>query len=389
MLLSIGFNMPIINPLMKFVIPADIRNVINKLSTSCFTNTHCLKFEAFIIFKKFLKNKNKMKFLNVVAIVTQGFGNRIRAVASACVLAKLRGCTATIIWNPADECNIRFSDVFMSSAMVNVIEGQEGINHIENVKKRGLYYYNPTVHTNVVLTSSDDTVDTLIVCGGHEYKDPNMSETVFIAAKNAVYTSLCPTNEIETLIRHWETRNDVCIKNLVGVHLRVYVDRFDRADIYDFQKDTSVADTLATLATIRQRSLDSLNVPMFFLACNHLESISIMKSSFNELLTYDGALQCETSDRSNVESMKQSIIEFILLSRCRFIVGTYNSSFSDEAAIFGSISMKICANINPSLMPYHIYGHSIQMGRNVVCPNLTQMRTFIQFYPETKIETGN
>jgi hypothetical protein len=161
------------------------------------------------------------------------------------------------------------------------------------------------------------------------------------------------------------------------------VDRFDRADIYDFQKDTSVTDTLDTIAIIQANAQRSNSPELgFFIACNHAEAIQSMKQACAErstnkqhIVTYES--NDEISDRSNSCSMKQSVIEFILLSRCRFIVGTYRSSFSDEAAIFSRLSMKICANKIPSSEPYHSYGQVMCMGRNIVCPDSNLICSFL------------
>jgi hypothetical protein len=296
----------------------------------------------------------------------------MRAVASACVLAKFRGVSVTIIWDPAEDCNIRFTDVFMPTARVNIVEGQDGVDIIEQVKN-GTYFYNPQVHTNCVLKSVDTphTVETLIVCGGHEYKDPTMSEASFINAKNEVYASLVPNEEIEGAIRKWQVSRAVCVQDLVGIHLRLYEDRFDSDDTNEFQKECT-ATIVDTLTTIR-----SVGYEGCFLACNNTEvTHALINATGEKLVTYVGVSE-ETADRSKKESMKQSVIEFVLLSRCRYIIGTYSSSFSDEAALFGDISMKICANMQASSEPYHSYGHVVYMGRNVICPDTNQICEFL------------
>ena len=63
-------------------------------------------------------------------------------------------------------------------------------------------------------------------------------------------------------------------------------------------------------------------------------------------------------DRSSSDDMIISIAEFIILSQSNLIIGSYNSSFSDEASFF---------NMSPKLMPieskknisYLCYGLSV------------------------------
>lgn len=302
----------------------------------------------------------------VFAFVQQGFGNRMRAIASAVILASLNNTRATIIWEPSEECNIHFHEIFLPHNLpFTLLSQHDAIKHLQNLDS---FHFEKHTHTNTILSENHTTVNALVIQGGHEYKDPQISESQFISQKCNVYKSLQPTPQISSTINQWTSQNNPAL--LIGIHLRVYIDQFDRADVYDFQKDTSIQNTLETIQTIHNNN----NNLKFFLACNHEPSkLNILKKC-KELNIHTSSLHnhqnISLSDRSTKNSMLHSIAEFIILSKCLFIIGTYRSSFSDEAAAFnGNISMKICANTTPSNEPYHCYGLQIISNRNILFPN--------------------
>lgn len=306
----------------------------------------------------------------VFAFVTQGFGNRMRAIASAVILASLNNTRATIIWEPSEECNIHFHEIFDIHQQLpfTLLTIHTALETLKNIKS----YHFERIHTNTILSNDNiDTVNALVVEGGHEYKDPRITVSEFITQKHNVYNSLQFTPQITSIANQLETKNPSL---LIGIHLRVYIDQFDqfdKDDVYEFQKNTAIQNTMNTIQTIHNNNKNL----MFFLACNHLPSKQTLIQKCNELniktICFDQSNTSQILSNRNIkDSMIQSIAEFITLSKCLFIIGTYKSSFSDEATAFNKqLSMKICPNPIPFNEPYHCYGLENIHNKNILHPN--------------------
>ena len=71
-------------------------------------------------------------------------------------------------------------------------------------------------------------------------------------------------------------------------------------------------------------------------------------------------------ERDQKEAILNSVIDFLVLSDCRFILGTHYSSFSDEAC-FMNLICKYCMSSHLSSLGYHTYGYDQKL--NMILPN--------------------
>jgi len=112
-------------------------------------------------------------------------------------------------------------------------------------------------------------------------------------------------------------------KGAVGVHIRrgdhTKAKQFSPLSAFINAMDAEPADTVFVVAT------DSANERM----------------TINE--QYKGRVwfPAETLSRMTQKGMEGAVLDFIALSRCKKILGSYNSSFSELAAMYGDVPLKV------------------------------------------------
>ena len=101
-----------------------------------------------------------------------------------------------------------------------------------------------------------------------------------------------------------------------------------------------------------------------------VESITLQLVSTNNKLIdkYTNTITQENIEyeRDQKEAILNSVIDFLVLSDCRFILGTHYSSFSDEAC-FMNLICKYCMSSHLSSLGYHTYGYDQKL--NMILPN--------------------
>lgn len=277
-----------------------------------------------------------------------GLGNRFRAMACAYALSKVTNADLYINWEPTEDCAISWTDMFVASFPMPRVSTDELSNKYPNTK----VFFNDKVHTDVFLDTNVKTklYEGVIISGGHDFKHPLMSANDFLFIKHTYYqllfSNLLPSikDEISTVSN---------IHDMIGVHMRIFIPKYDTADKYDFENDNILDMTTLYMNNSRIRNKDT----RFFVSCNDPKYINILRDMFGHdtIVTYHG-LYHEDDDRNSKKGIVNAIVNMILLSQTKAILGTYRSSFSDEAAIIGFIP-KLCTSNKQHSEQYHCYGY--------------------------------
>ena len=284
--------------------------------------------------------------MKIVIFPTQGFCNRLRGIASTHILASFLGVDYFVNWEPEECCNCSIDDVF--STTFNRIE-------LSEIQKSN-YLFAPNTHTNNIMDNiKEEEYDYIVIQGGHEFKHPEMSCVDFLKRKHEFHKSLKFTESIENRVSEVDTTD--CI----GIHFRDYIPKYDKLDGRIF----SEVSPLTSFVDIA-KSIHGKNPGVrFFVSSNTntaMEKISESTSPENVMELND----LET-DRSSKEGIIDSVVNVLVLSKCRFIVGTSMSSYSDEACFFNNIS-KLCIS-NELANDYHCYGFGNILGYNMLLPD--------------------
>jgi len=207
------------------------------------------------------------------------------------------------------------------------------------------YIYKPTVHTNTIIPAARE-MDFIVVQGGHEFKDPNMLETDFIQQKCKFY------HWLQTIIHPKLLKQIPWIPSRsIGVHVRNFVEKYDAADGRVFEEVSPLNEFVKLVLKIHKRC----PTITFVLCSNNTNAYEALSGILpkNKLWYRTN----KSVERDTELGIQDAIIDILTLSRCKMIIGTTMSSFSDEACFFGSIP-KICMGAVRKESSYHCYGYS-------------------------------
>lgn len=314
----------------------------------------------------------------IIAVPLCGFGNRLKFLASISGIAKkLKIKTVKILWRPSIDCNIAHEDVFRN------IRSMSFINENEFPEKSKIMYYG-YVHMNEILATLDEdlTVEgntsktTLLIEGGHECKHPKTNLVEFLKLKNKFYNSISWTTKVEKAIK--EIYGDGEFPK-VGVHYRHVNKETDEADV---KANELVNFSSNSPFIVFEDLLRQFKQPFFFISNSFYHKNYIQDNVPKGVVVN---IQ-DSNNRSSRDSMFLSVVEFVLLTRCEVIVGSYFSSFSDEASYFKNsmklmpIAPNIIANKN-DLEVFKTQYHSVLKPVNVdnyllLHPNTNDLITY-------------
>ena len=273
---------------------------------------------------------------DILIIPTHGLCNRLRAIASGVILAKLYGTRCFVKWLPQDCCNCSLLDILEAVPYPDI--------DLDIVKQKK-YFFNDTLHTETVLSSGkDEGIDFLVVKGGHEFKHPRQSQEDFLTEKKAFYASIPFKKRLISQVDNLQV-NSSCI----GIHFRDFIPTFDTSDNYHFEDISPLTEYIAVMLEILHRNPSK----KFYLSTNSKECAKeILQVIPRKHLIFQ---ENKNNSRSELAGIEHAILDLLAMSRCGLLFGSERSSFSDEAAIMGNI-VKVCVNKENSEKSYHCYG---------------------------------
>lgn len=278
-----------------------------------------------------------------------GIGNRIRALCSALAIGRATGRDVVVIWLPDMHCMARWGDLFESIKDVVIIDFMPALSP-------NIYYHK---FPCISVPSTRGSVD-----GYYNYEleqdayiDDTMPCDIYIESscvlnnkhstwslQDKILRSLVPIESIQRRIDSFSYEND--IPDMIGVHIRMG----QPANGAPFEDTTTYCDE-ARLGIEKWRSSSDWRVfvgemekilrksktQRFLICCDRPDTIRIMKYIFGKTIaTYDR----EVYDRS-IEQVQSGLIDMILLSRTKFILGSNWSSFTEIAFRMSGIVLKL------------------------------------------------
>ena len=238
-----------------------------------------------------------------------GLCNRMRAINSARILAKMRGQSLKVIWNVNAELGCPFEELFETSEDFTV----RNIHSKWDLVK--LFYQLTCKKLGNEEIRQKRT-------GGNLPDDfaSSLPRHLYIATEehffvNHDYSCFMPTQEIQKRI------DAICSRygsHSVGVHVR----RTDNGPAI------SKSSTQAFLASM-QKQIDLHPDTMFYLATDDMQEEAALRNAFPGRI-----ISNETRDlsRSSITGIKDALLDLLCLSRTDLIIGSYFSSFTDIAA---------------------------------------------------------
>jgi hypothetical protein len=227
-----------------------------------------------------------------------GLGNRFRALASALAIEMDMRIPVTIVWAPKRDCQIGFDDLF---------------EPLKNITR-----------------SAMDTPG--YICVDHAHFIRLQAQFRRTGIKNAHVQSYCnffdsPNTNLRSLRPRQEYLDAVSTlfgdKTVVGVQIR----RTDHKHSIEHSPTELFLEAMAAYPVTTH----------FFLATDsNVEKTKLRDIYGSRIIGFDGPLT-----RWNMEGMKASFTDWLALSKCTEIIGSYKSSFSATAAEFGGVPLRV------------------------------------------------
>lgn len=271
-----------------------------------------------------------------------GIANRMRALASGIALANDLNVDFKIIWLRNWELNARFEDIFQTCPLVS------GRINYPGKFKYGVYYSIPRLKNlyisklslkrfGVYLSSedaagreifrnddSDSAVRKMFLNGLKDKRDCLIQGgTNMYPFSDDLYSSLFQPNNIikERLAQQMAILGEECY----GVHIR----RTDNLQSIANSPDYLFIDEIKN---ILGKNPDA----KFYLATDSEEVKKNFKLIFGDKIFYSAS----AADRNSVQGIHDAAVELFTLSKTKYILGSFYSSFSEAAAKLGNITLK-------------------------------------------------
>ena len=311
-----------------------------------------------------------MVIQTIMCVPLCGFGNRLKFMASVKGIAKkLKIQSIKVVWRQTMDCNVSWSETFKNVPDFELIDEEEIYRNKEDVLYFGYIHMNQILENLREYRKPKESI--LVVEGGHECKSSEVPLFDYLKQKSAFYQSIEWADEIEDRIKK--------LGNIpkIAIHYRHVNEDTDQADVKsdpfcNFSQNSPFNEFEAIFKKIKQKA--------FFIS-NSAYHKNYIKENLNAKKVVV-LHQDDSNDRSSTESMMTSIVEFLLMSRCDLIIGSYYSSYSDEATYFNFVPKYMpmrdsLKNLEPFTRNYHTVLKPSEIDRALVLN--ADMKTLTKF----------
>lgn len=269
----------------------------------------------------------------LVIDVQHGLSNRLRAYACAQVIARAGNRQLTIVWQPDAHCQCVFQDLFENQLDV--------LDSLSSVNLDGFKIYNcmDVEGPNDLHTYIDEHIDSDIYIRSGQWLS---NSRVTWPAVVSVLKELRPLKKLEDIVARHQ------VDDKVGLHIRMQKGvRFEHLP-WESVDNWSVGGheeilrwTEKTTLPVFTRKVDEILAgrpdEKFFL-CSDLEMVyEAMSERYGEAIMF---VKRNCFDRSG-EQASFALVDLLLLSKTKYIIGSGYSTFSILAAMYGGKDLSV------------------------------------------------
>lgn len=262
-----------------------------------------------------------------------GLSNRLRAIASAYIIARDLGRKLVVIWEPDVHCDCRFDDLFVNHCLYVEDSFNYSLEHMDCYN-----YMNGPLRREGKLRINLNTDKVIYVKSAYtlDYKLYNKDE------EDKFLRSLQVVDGI------METVNRFDLTDMIGLHVRMGGGVNYDTDLWDSDKylDAKGKELMnywrekshfKTFLPLVEKILEKNPDQKFYLAADMQLIYDVFIEKFGDKITY---FPRNVYDRS-LEQQYTALIDLYCLSRTRMIYGSNWSSFSEVAARLGNREVKL------------------------------------------------
>ena len=260
-----------------------------------------------------------------------GLGNRLLGLGSAYAVAKKLDRKLVVMWKREVACNIRFQELF--DLPFEVVEISEN-----GLKKEPVAQILGDRAKKKWRNSADrflecDEVEKIKEREGYEglFRLIEQTPVIYLKAFGPICEVTAESYSFVKPSKNIEEKGAYLFRELTGQCVGVHVRRTDHTE--------AIANSpLALFAERMKKELETAADISFFVATDDKE----VRRELKELLP-DAKLifpQSDVIDRDSKEGIEEAFIEMLALSKCRKILGSYNSTFSLLPSYIGNIPLE-------------------------------------------------
>jgi hypothetical protein len=265
---------------------------------------------------------------SLVVYPKNGLANRLRALASASILAERTGRNLFVNWVPSDVCNVEWGELFLNrleSRPLPLSSFRVGVDlYDDTVIPMSWYQDTPRLAVR-------GEADLVAVHTCRNFQPEGMTHEAYEEAKSLFYRNLRPIDTVQ------KTNCDIQKRyfdghDVIGVHIR-------RKDHLHFlKKDHRLVCPTKLFVKAMENILHANPETKFFLATDDEEEEKLIRRLFPDaVIVYEKG----GAGRNTTKGMQDALVDWLLLSKTSRLIASYASSFSQEAGVVNRIKTDV------------------------------------------------
>ena len=253
-----------------------------------------------------------------------GLCNRMRVINSSLELAKRKGTKLLVLWYCADELNAPFEALFQLVDEFQVIN----FTSLKDLRK---LWYQLTARTKISNADIENNKTNGIL-------NQDFFDSIKLPAYIFTWEHFYPADEYFKLFKptaELQKRIDEVTKHFTKDMVSVHIRRTNQVTSIAYSKTENFIDLM-------NREITENPDVKFFLATDDKDEEALLRKTFPGRIVSN---ENRTLRRDSLDGMYDALLDLYCLARCKKIIGSYYSSFTDTAAALGNIP-KLIAGID-------------------------------------------
>jgi len=288
-------------------------------------------------------NRNRPK---LIIEPKNGLGNRLRALASAAVVAQASKRNLVVIWTCDNHCEAKFSDLFRSEDLFftdnrnevdycfkEVSESTHSFADYYDTSDKPVYSLNCSTNKNIYIVSACVLKSSL---------------TDWTKESNWIRNNLHPIDHLEDEINYYSEM--ININSAIGLHIRMGQpaakysyedskgwDERQKNALEKFRKDSNYVHFMIEMEKIWRHNPDQV----FFLCADNQEIYDAFHERYPDRIHNTIKYVPKAVYNRSVKQLQSALLDSYLLSKCSYVFGSPWSSFTELVSRLGRVKLLI------------------------------------------------
>ncbi len=289
------------------------------------------------------------------SLPTSGLANQLRGLTSAMLMAEDLGRELHLSWNEhQDMPDTSLSDLFSEPILTPTTLSGSSFSRLEQWRfchrnrevlnlrdqlKRAVFPHHQfnSIGCDMVATGINPASRRILISSYYSYSLRRIPDPVFYRRRNRAYQSFVLVPELDQAIKKFEA--NAFGDHTLGIHLRTGVSiRNAKMGIHAGSHFWPEGIPFQTFFTLIDEEIDAHPGTKILLATDNLSVCDPLLSRYEDrIIMYPKPTDNGMIGRSSLADHKNALVDLFLLARTQKLIGTYNSTFSYEAAVIGDV----------------------------------------------------